>query len=68
MISKKLKLKIKKNAIKERLIEWRDGEPCNHKGCIIHISHPCEECGRQGSKGEKFYADNESDRINLSDS
>jgi hypothetical protein len=24
----------------------RDGEPCNHKGCLSHISHPCEGCGR----------------------
>lgn len=24
----------------------RDGEPCNHPGCLAHISHPCEGCGR----------------------
>jgi len=26
----------------------RDGEPCSHKGCLSHISHPCEGCGRIG--------------------
>lgn len=24
----------------------RDGEPCKHRGCLNHISHPCEGCGR----------------------
>lgn len=28
----------------------REGEPCKHKGCLSHISHPCEECGRIGGK------------------
>lgn len=23
-----------------------DGEPCEHTGCLNHISHPCENCGR----------------------
>lgn len=23
--------------------------PCGHKGCINHISHPCENCGRFGA-------------------
>ena len=22
------------------------GEPCRHPGCLSHISHPCEVCGR----------------------
>ena len=26
----------------------RDGEPCRHPGCLSHISHPCEVCGRIG--------------------
>lgn len=26
----------------------RDGEPCSHPGCLSHISHPCEGCGRIG--------------------
>ena len=25
-----------------------DGEPCDHPGCLSHISHPCEGCGRIG--------------------
>ncbi len=28
----------------------RDGIPCNHKGCLSHISHPCEGCGRIGGR------------------
>ena len=24
----------------------KDGEPCEHPGCMNHISHPCEGCGR----------------------
>ena len=24
----------------------RPGEPCNHPGCLSHVSHPCEGCGR----------------------
>ena len=28
----------------------RDGEPCSHKGCLSHVSHPCEGCGRIAGK------------------
>lgn len=28
----------------------RDGEPCKHPGCLSHISHPCEGCGRIGGR------------------
>jgi hypothetical protein len=24
----------------------RDGEPCGHRACLSHVSHPCEGCGR----------------------
>lgn len=27
-----------------------DGVPCRHAGCLSHISHPCEGCGRVGGK------------------
>jgi len=27
-------------------LNLKDGEPCSHKGCLSHISHPCEGCGR----------------------
>lgn len=30
--------------------ELRDYEPCSHPGCLSHISHPCEGCGRVGGK------------------
>ena len=26
----------------------RDGEPCSHPGCLQHVSHPCDGCGRIG--------------------
>lgn len=28
----------------------RDGEPCGHRGCLSHITHPCECCGRIAGK------------------
>ena len=28
-----------------------DGVPCDHPGCLSHITHPCEVCGRIGGKG-----------------
>lgn len=30
----------------------RSGEPCWHRGCQAHRTHPCEGCGRLGAKGE----------------
>ena len=24
------------------------GVPCEHKGCLNHMTHPCEWCGRIG--------------------
>jgi len=27
-----------------------DGDPCNHPGCLSHMSHPCEGCGRVAGK------------------
>lgn len=26
--------------------KYKDGEPCDHPGCLHHLSHPCEACGR----------------------
>lgn len=26
--------------------ELRRGKPCSHYGCLQHVSHPCEGCGR----------------------
>ena len=28
----------------------KDGEPCEHPGCLDHFSHPCEGCGRIGGE------------------
>lgn len=28
------------------MTKWKVGEPCNHTGCLSHLSHPCEGCGR----------------------
>ena len=46
--------KIKKNLsqdewLKSVLNTWpmlEDGEPCDHPGCLAHVTHPCEGCGR----------------------
>jgi hypothetical protein len=24
----------------------KDGESCGHPGCLAHVTHPCEACGR----------------------
>ena len=32
-------------------ILFKDGEPCKHPGCLNHITHPCEGCGRRGGGG-----------------
>lgn len=40
-----------------RKIKYRDGEPCSHKGCLSHISHPCEGCGRVNGQGVIYYPD-----------
>jgi hypothetical protein len=35
-------------------ILWKNGQPCNHKGCLSHITHPCEGCGRIAGKGNAY--------------
>ena len=36
-----------KDCIKSKKIkQLKDGESCGHTGCLNHISHPCEYCGR----------------------
>ena len=34
-------------------MKFKDNGPCSHKGCLHHITHPCEGCGRIGGKMEK---------------
>lgn len=36
----------------ESLILYKDGEPCAHPGCLGHVTHPCEVCGRFRAQGE----------------
>jgi len=33
-------------ALKTSLRVLRPDEPCAHPGCLSHVSHPCEGCGR----------------------
>ncbi|MFA6063863.1 MAG: hypothetical protein WC736_14850 [Gallionella sp.] len=28
-----------------------DGVPCSHRGCLHHVTHPCEGCGRIAGVG-----------------
>ena len=30
----------------------KDGVPCDHKGCLNHVTHPCEGCGRVGGRSK----------------
>jgi hypothetical protein len=32
---------------------WKDHEPCDHKGCLHHVKHPCEGCSRIGGVTKK---------------
>jgi hypothetical protein len=36
-------------------IKYNDGQPCEHKGCLSHLSHLCEGCGRIGGRGVVYY-------------
>jgi hypothetical protein len=31
-----------------------DGVPCKHPGCLSHLSHPCEGCGRIGGRSSNW--------------
>lgn len=30
--------------------KYEDGAPCEHPGCLNHVTHPCEGCGRINGK------------------
>ena len=32
----------------KKLASLNPGEPCGHPGCLSHVTHPCESCGRVG--------------------
>jgi hypothetical protein len=42
---------VEKVVVPERHV-LRDGEPCTHPGCLRHLTHPCEGCGRVGGRRE----------------
>ena len=45
------KLQAKRTALGIRT----DGSgPCSHPGCMHHVSHPCEGCGRQWGQGKSI--------------
>ena len=33
---------------------YPDGLPCKHNGCINHVTHKCEYCGRIKCNGEVY--------------
>ncbi len=35
-------------------VEYEDGQPCKHPGCVNHITHACEYCHRTGAAGVGF--------------
>ena len=39
---------IKKNTVADfmKFVLPPDGVPCSHPGCLNHVTHPCEGCGR----------------------
>jgi hypothetical protein len=38
------------NALAETVQQLWDSEPCSHPGCLNHVTHPCEGCGRIAGK------------------
>ena len=36
-------------------MKYRDGEPCKHRGCLNHVTHSCEGCGRIAGKTTEVY-------------
>lgn len=32
-------------------LSFEDGQPCDHPGCLNHVTHPCEGCGRVAGRG-----------------
>lgn len=35
-------------------LSFKDGEPCDHPGCLSHVTHPCEGCGRTAGRGRPW--------------
>jgi len=39
----------------KNLNKYKDGEPCSHRGCLNHFTHPCEGCGRIAGMNQLKY-------------
>lgn len=35
-------------------VKLNPGQPCYHNGCLSHITHPCEVCGRIAGNGDSW--------------
>ncbi len=35
----------------DKKIKFENGQPCSHPGCLHHMKHPCEGCGRIAGQG-----------------
>jgi hypothetical protein len=44
-------------------IKYDNGQPCEHKGCLNHITHPCEGCGRIGGQGIVYEEETQLDKF-----
>lgn len=55
MLKYKRVFKVKKMKIlpKPIKIQYKDREPCS-VGCLNHVTHPCEKCGRLQGKGNYY--------------
>jgi hypothetical protein len=49
--------------------QFPDGVPCGHAGCLSHVSHPCDSCGRIGGRRPIYnMEDNEAAKKNRGES
>ena len=44
-------IRIRNGGILMAKVKYNEGQPCEHTGCLNHLTHPCEGCGRIGGKG-----------------
>ena len=51
--------KCKKLSLPGETVTLSSGEPCSHPGCLSHVSHPCEGCGRIEGRGEVTISSNQ---------
>lgn len=53
MVKPKPKPKPKLKTERRYEMDLKDGQPCQHPGCLSHVSHPCEGCHRIGGRKMK---------------